>query len=543
MANSKRRVWVVLLSLMLATSIIACSNNRAQEPSAAPDGGSVQASATANESEGAASYFPLKEQIKVKAMMLDQGRNNQQRVDQELDKLTNIKFEWDFVPAGDIQTKPDLLMASGDLPDIMLLVRPSFEKYQHSGAFIDFAEYLDQMPNLRKHIEKFPDIADFSKTAEGKIYGINNFSRQGDLPFGYIFREDIYKKHNIKLPTTFDEMYDGFKKLKEIYPDISPMVIRSGHVGLFMYNGYHTSNNIFFDVDRMKYEYGPVTQNFRDALNFMRKLYSEGLIDPEYPVATAERMREKILNGTAFMTLDYIDIMTTMNENGKSIDPDYKLTATLPPITDTGLQARLYVVMPTSNWFYTVINKKSKYVDELVRYLDFLYSDEITDLVNWGFEGETYVVKDGKKEFTPEVKTKINPNGTIDLKELGIDGHSGFFPILDYWGAFYSANSSAEAMEALRRNLDNSDKIAAFLGPNIQLPQEMETERLRIMESVNTQVQEMVTNYITGKIDQVALENEIKAIEEKGDYKPFLDKYNEEFDKIKDGYKLNTALQ
>lgn len=542
MVQSTKKALLLLLGLLLIV-MIGCSSRTAEQPSAS------NTPAVSGNSQGNSSYFPLKEPIEVKGLMLDQGRNNQQRVDQELEKMTNIKFNWEFVPAGDMMTKADLIMASGDLPDIMLLLRPSFEKHQHSGAFIDFAEYLDQMPILKQHIDKFPDIANYSKTAEGKIYGINNFSRQGDLPFGYVYREDIYKKHNIKLPTTFDEMVDGFRQLKQIYPDSYPMTIRGGHTGLLLNFGYHTSDTIFFDIqifgkiDEMNYKYGPATQNYVDSLSFMRMLYAEKLVDPEYAVANADKVKESLLNGKSFMSLEYIDIMTRLNEEGKAVTPDFRLTAELPPVTDTGLQARVYVVMPTSNWFYTVINKNSKYVNELVQYLDWLYSDEVTDLVNWGFEGETYTVKDGVKEFLPEVKTVRNPEGTIDLKELGVDGHSGFFPILDYYGAFYSANSSAEVLEALKRNLENAETIGLYPGPNIQLPAEMETERIRIMDSVNLRVQELASNYITGKIDLAALQNELKSIEAKGDYKPFLDYYNAEFDKIKDGYTINKTLE
>ena len=43
----------------------------------------------------------------------------------------------------------------------------------------------------------------------------------------WLYREDVFKMHNLKVPETFDELYDVCKKLKSIYPDSYPLCTRS----------------------------------------------------------------------------------------------------------------------------------------------------------------------------------------------------------------------------------------------------------------------------------------------------------------------------
>lgn len=547
MRNGTKKAGVVAVCLALVLALVAACSN-ANNTSGKPPGTGTTAPETNTSETGtgtteSGNYFPLKQPIEVKAMILDFGRSRDLRTDQELEKRTNIKFNWDLVPGADIATKPNIVMASGNIPDLMIFTRPVFEQYQNSGSFVDFAQYLDKMPNLSKYIEKFPDIANFPKTAEGNIYAINNFYVEGNLPVGYLYRKDIYDQHGIALPTTFGELYDGLKKLRAAYPDVYPLVVPNGHVPSYMYRAYHTSDTIYFDLDALEYKYGPATQNFVDSLNFTRKLYEEGLIDAEFPVTDPEMAKQKIITGKGFMTIDYIESLTRFNEEGQASDPAYHMVAALPPVTDTGLQARVQVTMPSSNYWYTAVSSKSKYVDEIVQFLDFQFSEEITDLVNWGFEGETFVKRaDGTNEFTADVKTKTNPNGTIVLSELGVDSRTGFWPIYDY-RAIYAANHPEETVASLYEYIDHAEQIGEFPGPNIKLPKDMDEERIRVMESVNTRVKEAAINYVTGKIDAAALQNIIGELEQQGDYKKYVDYYNAEFANIKGTYQLNTAIK
>ena len=46
-----------------------------------------------------------------------------------------------------------------------------------------------------------------------------------------------------------------------------------------------------------------------------------------------------------------------------------------------------------------VISAQSPIADELVKFVDAQYDEDVINLLNWGIEGETYEEKDGKKSL------------------------------------------------------------------------------------------------------------------------------------------------
>ena len=55
-----------------------------------------------------------------------------------------------------------------------------------------------------------------------------------------------------------------------------------------------------------------------------------------------------------------------------------------------------------------------------IKFLDFLASDEVQVLNNWGIEGKHYMMKDGKRVVPQEVQDRINNDNTAFTKESGI---------------------------------------------------------------------------------------------------------------------------
>ena len=96
-----------------------------------------------------------------------------------------------------------------------------------------------------------------------------------------------------------------------------------------------------------------------------------------------------------------------------------------PPKGDgvTG-QARIakYNLDPTG---YLICNTgKQDRIDNAFKLLDWMYSDEGSELLSWGKEGETYKVVDGKKKFivgeneTPQEKYGAATYGPVSYTHL-----------------------------------------------------------------------------------------------------------------------------
>ena len=65
----------------------------------------------------------------------------------------------------------------------------------------------------------------------------------------------------------------------------------------------------------------------------------------------------------------------------------------------------------------TAINKDVKNLDQLLAYIDWSYSEEGILATNWGIEGKTYTLVDGKPEFIPDFaeqfRSDANPTSAL----------------------------------------------------------------------------------------------------------------------------------
>ena len=78
----------------------------------------------------------------------------------EYEKRLGIRFD---VSAYDLEQWPSkltLMMASDEMPDLIAYADMSsidVEKYGKDGYLLDFSQYLDIMPNLKKRMEEYPE--------------------------------------------------------------------------------------------------------------------------------------------------------------------------------------------------------------------------------------------------------------------------------------------------------------------------------------------------------------------------------------------------
>ena len=113
----------------------------------------------AGESDSNVLYtFPLTDGIEIEASTMDFNRDKTQYIDQVYEERTNVKIDWNISPVADWSTTLNLRLNSGELPDLMLINKSLTNQFAEEGYFVDFAEYLDQMPNLSAWIEKIPAI-------------------------------------------------------------------------------------------------------------------------------------------------------------------------------------------------------------------------------------------------------------------------------------------------------------------------------------------------------------------------------------------------
>lgn len=314
------------------------------------------------------------------------------------------------------QTGPEslaLAIASGDMPDLMSVFPPDAQKYGPQGAFLDLSKHLNKMPNLKSFLASRPDVAQRMTSPGGEMYHVLNDGMGAGNQTVYFYRDDIFKKHSLQEPKTWDEVYTTAKKLKELYPESYPFVFRHGINTLkYFAPAFGIYPAFFEDKATGKIKHGVTDPGFKKMVEYLNKFHKEGLTPPDWLSMDYKAWTQFMTTNKSFMTIQFIgqiEIMNTQLQNGGN---GAHLKFMAPPV---GYGSKAYIPNTNFEEFGFAVSSKTKNLDAALRYLDFIYSKEGKDILSWGKEGETYTVENNKRKFLPRFK---EPN---DLrKEMGM---------------------------------------------------------------------------------------------------------------------------
>ncbi|TYP79325.1 extracellular solute-binding protein [Paenibacillus methanolicus] len=312
-----------------------------------------------------------------------------------------------------------LAVASGEMPDIMHVYPGEVAKFGPQGAFLDLSQHMDKMPNVKAFLDSNPEFLTRVTQPDGKIYNLINSGGGAGNQLVWFYREDIFQKHDLKPPTTWDELYTVSKKLKELYPDSYPFVFRHG-IGTL--NTFGPSFGIypeyFRDPSTGKFRYGANDPSFKTMVTQLNKLYSDGLFPPDWLSMDYKSWTQFMTTNKSFISVQYVGQIEIINNQLT----EGKLKFMAPPL---GAGDKAYLPKATEDFGFAV-SSNTKNLDAVLRFLDYMYSPKGKEVQSWGREGETYTIENGKKKFLPIFKE------ANDLRrEVGIGTH-GAYGLLDF---------------------------------------------------------------------------------------------------------------
>ena len=332
--------------------------------------------------------------------------NMEQPVIKELEKRLGINIELLIYPASDYNTKLSMLLGSNDLPDITFSTYTKLADYVAEDMFVNLSKNWDKLPNYAATIERFPALANAFKV-EGNLYWFimtaEDAEAYGNTP---LIRQDVVKAIGRELPTSFDELYETLKAIKAYDPDSIPFVTRGTDVLWRMGYSYGTYNGIYFEPDSSKYEYGPLYDRYRSFMEYMNKLYNEGLLDPDFSTSNKTIWMENLTSGKSYFFYDNGSFTTDINMVTTATNPEAKFVPMTTLKNPFGGQRNQFFegvgyISPFRNDVW-VINNESKHVDEALKFMDYLYSEEGAMLCSYGIDGLHYTV-DADKNVSLEM--------------------------------------------------------------------------------------------------------------------------------------------
>ncbi len=419
----KKHAVLLLLAAMTATMLSACSGN------ASKDGASAGASPKASSAGGGeTSGLPS---LKFTAL-LDNNPTFPYSKDWPIWKWikekTGVTLEVQ-TPSGNLGESLNLAVASKEMPDLMYMPnREESNKFGQQGALVDILEYIDDMPNLKSWMEKYPEEARAALSSDGKMY---MFPNQG---FGetnrtiWMYRKDVFDKEGLKAPSTFDELYETLKTLKAKYPGTYPLTIRFGEIPDEMLANmtvdFETGEDGYYDFDKEEWRFGPTEDHYKAMVAAWKKLYDDGLIPPDFLSLQTKQWQDMLSTGKSFITIDYISRIDFYNNAMQKENPAFNMQFMAPPAgIPGGKQHNPYLHYLISG---LTVASTSKHINDIMKYMDFFYSEEGRTLVSWGKEGETYEKDGGTLKF------KTNYTDIIELRKATGLKTSGTYTWIDF---------------------------------------------------------------------------------------------------------------
>lgn len=415
---------------------------------------------------------------------------------QELERLTGVHVEYISPTLSTATETLNMLMVSGDMPDIIMDSRLyAGGTYQGvlDGYFMDLAPYLQEFaPEYWNIITSDNSIWREAVDDGGAISAFYRIYKTANpVWMRLVLKKELLDQLGVtKLPITVDDWDALFETM--LQAGVTPFMLnKTGYDEKFM--GAYGIREDFYQEDG-KVKYGQVQEAFREYLTRMHDWYEKGYISKD------------------FISQSNVDTMFAMGEIGtydKPIVAAYNfgvaegytvLSVPYPRLTpDQFLHWDSYkasIVQKTMDYGIVSVSTSCKNPELAVRWLNFLYTEPGMELANWGIEGLNYEIVDGNRQYLPAM---------WDYKGISQEGLNYYFKAHN--AATYADNDtvchanllkSPEA-RAIRLEYDDDPLFdSALYLPTISMTEEESETKTSIMNDIDIYVDEMVLKFIVG---------------------------------------------
>lgn len=413
-----------------------------------------------------------------------------------MEKHTGTHINW----SGDVwsQEKFNIMIASGNLPDFIVYhnLADSAKSFADDGVIVPLRDKIkNNMPNLNAFLEEQPETLKEFLYDDGEIYylpimrynpnGVNKL-----IFFGPIIRQDWLDKLNLPVPTTTDELYETLKAFKAMDSSIYPMV-SFGNFMQLMAGPFGTTNDLYVDNGQIKY--GIMEDRFEEFLKYMKKLYDEELLDPNFLIDDRSKVDAKIIGNKAGFANHY---QPTRFQD--SMDDGERRIAGIPYLTGPYGDRKYFHAGQNSSTTapYLALTTACEDPEGALKWLDELFSETGRNFMNFGKEGETYEWVDGYPTFTDMIMN--SPDGTSPYDMVGkyIANNETTFPNINDIRLYDQTNVSwgREAREVWGESAD----FSGILPTGVFFTDEEEKVNTQIMAQITPYAEEYMNSVIVG---------------------------------------------
>lgn len=333
-------------------------------------------------------------------------------------ELTNTKITYITPPHSEAPEKINLLIASGDYPDV-IDNSPNSMKYAKEGIFISLEEYW-QSPIGQQAILDYYNVDDVFVlvTLDGERFGIPHladvYARKGTM-----VRADWLEALDLEAPETLDDYRAVLNAFTFNDPDGNgendtygftargDLSYADTFLGAF---GIESHRHVTYDLIDGKIVAEQTQDDFKSYLEYMRGLiFEDKVFVPDAALNTSDQWKEDMFASRAGMWQhDIVRIDQYFMTNMMLANPDWeekgiRIEFLVPPTggPNTG-KTGLYNSLPVSGGIY--ITDLAEEPERIFEYfMGTNIAEEAIDFVKYGLENRDYKVVDGNKQWVEGV--------------------------------------------------------------------------------------------------------------------------------------------
>ncbi|MGW7680813.1 extracellular solute-binding protein [Kribbella sp. NPDC054772] len=398
---SRRRRAAIVGTSLLALALAACSGGSSNDPSSKP-----LPTISGNPAVTLSVFSPQSADWNL-------ATNDFTKLIQQKFNLT-IKWQTTTFDGGPAKEKRQISLASGDYPDLYLLIpwvdqftQADLLKLSNQGVVVPLNQLIDQYaPNIKKALDATPEWKAMATAPDGKIYGMPQWV---DC-FHCSYQDKLWmnsawlKKLGLQQPKTTDDMRKVLEAFKTQDPngngkaDEIPLSASVGNslipyfMNAFIYDPQGTSgnNSSTLVLKDGKVDLQANKDGWREGLRYINSLYKEGLIDKGAFTQNGDALLQQG-NHTGSVILGSATVLHSGQfVNIGSADGRDKQYDVVPPLT--GPQGANYTGynFPSVPGATFVLTNKATPEQQIaaIKLLDYIFTDEGQINGQFGLEGK-----------------------------------------------------------------------------------------------------------------------------------------------------------
>lgn len=297
----------------------------------------------------------------------------------------DITYEW-LVDSGSYNQKVNLAIASGDLPDVMLVTSKSqLMQLVENDLVADLTGLADQYFSdyIMDIYNSYPDKGLDSCTFDGKVMAVPNLEAGYSFSFLWV-RQDWVDAVGAQLPTTLDEVVALAKLFMEKDPagngegNTIGIAVNTKVAGVYnnlgnidpLFGAFQSYPRQWIRGEDGNVVYGTVTEETKQALTYIADLYKQGVIDPEFAVRTSDDFNALLLSGKCGMFFGPWWMPDWPLNTSKANNPESNWVPVLAPLAPDG-NFYAYKQDESTNWL--VVNKEYAHPEAVFKVLNWSY--------------------------------------------------------------------------------------------------------------------------------------------------------------------------